>query len=201
MEDADLLRASAAGDPRAFAHFVHRHEAAVHRYLVIHAGPVADVDDALQETFIAAWRGAASFLGAGSAKAWLFAIARNALRHLIRRRVGEPAHMESIDALAAGDSLDALAVEAGWGCAADDRMHSDAGLARETLEVAMNRLPADEREILTLRELDGLSGAETAELLQLSLPAMKSRLHRARLHLAAALRLSGHVTPRSDLHA
>ncbi len=201
MEDAALLCASAAGDTRAFGHFVHAHEAAVHRYLRIHAGPVADVDDALQETFIAAWRGASTFRGPGSAKPWLFAIARNALRHLVRRRVGEPAQMESLDALSDSGSFDELAVEAGWGCPADERMLTDAALAREMLEIAMQRLPVEEREILTLRELDGFSGAETADLLQISLPAMKSRLHRARLHLAASLRLTEFPSHRSGLHA
>ncbi len=201
MDDAALLRASAAGDQRAFGRFMSAHEAAVHRFLVIHAGPVADVDDALQETFIAAWRGAATFQGIASAKPWLFAIARNAVRHLVRRRVGQPAQMESLDMLSGDASLETLAVGAGWGCPADERMLSDASLAHETLVVAMQRLSAEEREILTLRELDGFSGAETAELLRLSLPAMKSRLHRARLHLAASLRLSEFPTQRSDLHA
>ncbi len=201
MDDAALLQASAAGDTRAFGQFVHAHEGAVHRYLVIHAGPVADMDDALQETFIAAWRGAATFQGTESAKPWLFAIARNVLRHLVRRRVGEPARMESLDVLSASASIDDLAIDAGWGCAADETLLSDAALARDALQAAMHRLPVEEREILTLRELDGLSGAETAELLQLSLPAMKSRLHRARLHLAASLRRSELASSRSDVHA
>jgi RNA polymerase sigma-70 factor (ECF subfamily) len=55
------------------------------------------------------------------------------------------------------------------------------------LEKALERLSPEEREILVLRELEGFSGEETASLLELSLPAMKSRLHRARLRLAAVL--------------
>ena len=64
----------------------------------------------------------------------------------------------------------------------------DAALARDEVERALAMLPDDEREVLVLRELEELSGDETARLLGLSLPAMKSRLHRARIHLAAALR-------------
>jgi RNA polymerase sigma-70 factor (ECF subfamily) len=53
---------------------------------------------------------------------------------------------------------------------------------------ALAQLPDAEREVLTLRELEGLSGEETAAMLGISLAAMKSRLHRARLHLAALVR-------------
>jgi RNA polymerase sigma-70 factor, ECF subfamily len=185
IDDAALLRAASAGDARAFETFMHAHEAAVHRYLR-NAYSHIDLDDALQETFIAAWRGAGTFAGAGNARGWLYAIARNAVRHQTRRHVGEPAHVESID------SLESLAEQAGWGCAADATVLSDAALAREALTAAMAQLPAEEREVLTLRELDGFSGDETAALLHLSLSATKSRLHRARLHLAAVLR---HLDP------
>ncbi len=178
MDDAALLHAAAEGDARAFEAFMHAHEAAVHRFLCTRMFAGAEVDDAMQETFIAAWRSASSYHGGGSARAWLYAIARNAVRHLVRRHVGEPAQSES---------LDVLARDAGWGCAADDSPISDASLARETLQLALQQLSADDREILTLRELDGVSGEETAQLLQLSPAAMKSRLHRARLRLAAAL--------------
>ena len=84
-------------------------------------------------------------------------------------------------------SLDELGVEAGWG--AEDALEV---LARkDALRQAMATLDPEDQEILTLRELEGLSGPEAAEVLGLSLAAMKSRLHRARLKLAAALRKGG----------
>jgi DNA-directed RNA polymerase specialized sigma24 family protein len=124
-------------------------------------------------------------------------IARNAVRHLHRRRVGEPAHFESVEVMT---NMDALAVSAGWGCAADGAT-SDGVFAREVLTAAVAILPADEREVLILRELDGLSGDETAHVLQVSLAAMKSRLHRARLHLTAVLRATSPMTSWSNSHA
>jgi RNA polymerase sigma-70 factor (ECF subfamily) len=178
ITDAALLSAAASGDASAFTTFMRAHQAAVHRHLVAFVGH-DDVDDALQETFIAAWRGAGSFHGDGSARGWLFTIARNVVRHQVRRRVDEPAQLES---------LDDLAEQAGWGSIPDERARPEAAIARELLTVAFARLPEEERVVLTLRELDGLSGDETAALLNLSLAAMKSRLHRARLHLAAVLR-------------
>lgn len=179
-DDADCLRRTAAGDAAAFEAFVGRHEAAVLRYL---RGISADADraeDALQETFIAAWRGAAGYRGGASARGWLLAIGRNALRRQHRRRAGEPAELLP---------LEALAREAGWG-----RDPDDASLrrleARERLERGFEGLSAEDREVLILRDLEGLSGEEAAAVLGIGLAAEKSRLHRARLRFTANLRRS-----------
>jgi DNA-directed RNA polymerase specialized sigma24 family protein len=66
---------------------------------------------------------------------------------------------------------------------------------------ARRRLPPDEREVLTLRDLDGFSGEETAMVLHLSVPATNSRLHRARIHLAAVVRAQSPSQQRSAAHA
>jgi RNA polymerase sigma-70 factor (ECF subfamily) len=189
MDDAALLRAAASGDEAAFAAFMREHHAAVRRSLLAFGGSEADADDALQETFISAWRSASTYTGGANARGWLYAIARNAVRHQVRRRVGEPEHLESIEC---------LAEQAGWGDIAAPDTES---LARETLRDALQRLPVEEREVLTLRELDGFSGEETAALLGLTLPAMKSRLHRSRLHLAAVVRSLATTSPRSTADA
>jgi RNA polymerase sigma-70 factor (ECF subfamily) len=177
-DDAALLGAAAGGDAAAFATFVRAPQEAARRHLRAFTGQ-DDVEDALQEAFFAAWRAAGSFRGSASARGWLFTIARNAVRHLQRRRVDEPATLES---------LEALAERGGWGAPAAAAEEDAATTARELVAAAFARLPAGEREVLSLRELDGLSGEETAALLGVSLPAMKSRLHRARLHLAAVVR-------------
>jgi len=131
------------------------------------------------QNMVAAWRSAANYAGTGTVRSWLLSIARNVRRHEQRRRVDEPTSYVSLEDLAA---------HAGWGCdPAESRAEAQA-LARDVLDRALQTLPPDEREVLVVRELDGLSGDETAALLQLSLPAMKSRLHRARIHLAAAVR-------------
>lgn len=176
--DAALLRQSAGGDRAAYDRFVTRHQDALFRYLRMVAGNEADAEDALQEAFLAAWRAADSFRGADSARGWLLTIGRHALHRLHRRRVDEP-----------GDhlSLEALGCEAGWG--------SDAGAERVAvadrralLEAALQQLGPLDREVIVLRELEGFSGEEAAALMGLALPALKTRLHRARLRLAAELR-------------
>lgn len=178
--DCELLRATAAGDGDAFARFVARHRAAVYRYLRTRGGD-ADAEDAMQQTFVQAWRTAATIVVEGSARAWLFTVARHALQRLARRT---PTTLDP-----AQEPIDTLGERAGFAAedATPDRFAA-AAEERDLLRTALASLPDVDREILTLRDLEQLPGEEVAELLALSLPAMKSRLHRARLHLVAALR-------------
>ncbi|MCC7382019.1 MAG: RNA polymerase sigma factor [Deltaproteobacteria bacterium] len=180
--DAALLGRTAEGDRRAFGELVARHQAAVYRFSLRMMGDEASAEDVLQETFISALKKAATFRGTGSARAWLMAIARNTGRMSRRRHAGEPSQFES---------LDALGREAGWGAEADLAELLDERNRREQLERALAELPPLDREVLLVRDVEGLSGEETAEALGLSIAATKSRLHRARLRLAAALGKGG----------
>jgi RNA polymerase sigma-70 factor (ECF subfamily) len=134
-------------------------------------------EDVLQEALVDILRGAAGYRG-GDARAWMFRIARNAAYRSHRRRVGQPDHFEPLAELGA---------RAGWGADSLDE-HLDAAERRACLRRALRRLEPSDREILVLREIEGFTGAEVASMLELSIPAMKSRLHRARLRLAAAAR-------------
>lgn len=179
--DTDLLTQSASGDTHAFDLLVVRYAADVHRFVGSLGVHGADAEDVLQDAFLAAWRGAATYRGDGSARAWLFSVARNAVRHSVRRRVGEPDHFAPLDAI---DSLETIAEAAGWGSDAASNQRDTAELVR----TALARLAPADREILVLRDMEGLSGDDTAAALSLSLAGMKSRLHRARLRLAALVR-------------
>jgi RNA polymerase sigma-70 factor (ECF subfamily) len=181
LHDTELLTHAASGDTHAFDVFVVRHAADVHRFVGSLGVHGADADDVLQDTFVAAWRGAGTYRGDGTARAWLFSVARNVVRHRVRRRVGEPEHFAPLDA---ADSLEAIAEAAGWGSEAESNAYERAELVR----TALARLAPADREILVLRDVEGLSGDETAAALSLSLAGMKSRLHRARLRLAALVR-------------
>ncbi|MCC6536022.1 MAG: RNA polymerase sigma factor [Bryobacterales bacterium] len=177
VADLDLLQRTAAGDRDAFTAFVERHQAAVFRHACCLAHSRADAEDVLQETFLSALKSAGQFRGEASGRTWLLQIARRAAwRRLKHTTEGEEEA-----------TLESLAFTAGWGA---QNPESLAMLAedRRLLEAALAALPAPEREILLLREWDGRPGEETAAALGLSLTAMKSRLHRARLHLAALLR-------------
>jgi len=193
--DTDLLTQSASGDTHAFDLLVVRYAADVHRFVGSLGVHGADAEDVLQDTFLAAWRGAATYRGDGTARAWLFSVARNAVRHSVRRRVGEPERFAPLEAI---DSLEAMAEAAGWGSDAESTARDTAELVR----TALARLAPTDREILVLRDMEGLSGHETAAALSLSLAGMKSRLHRARLRLAALVRaLEQSPDPSSAPHA
>ncbi len=153
-----------------------RYTASVYRFLVSLQATSDDAEDALQECFVSAWRSAATYKGSDSARGWLFSIARNALRRQHRRKVGEPDQMEPLEQLGA---------KAGWGASPDFSVRFE---VKDELTWAMGQLPREEQEAVTLRDLEGLTGGETAEALGLSLAAMKSRLHRGRLRLMGVLR-------------
>jgi len=149
------------------------------RMLRLTAGNVAEAEAAFQETFAAALRSASTYdASAGPARAWLFAIARNALRGAHRKRGRE---------LVTEPSFFALGTSAGFGSDAPDR-NLDAHEQRVLLAQALATLSEEEREVILLRDLESLPGDQVAQLLGLSLPALKSRLHRARLKLMAEYR-------------
>jgi RNA polymerase sigma-70 factor, ECF subfamily len=174
--DLVLLQRAAAGDRPAAARFVERHQSAVFRHASFLTATREDAEDVLQETFLAALRGAGGFRGDASARTWLFTIARHAALRKPR---------EVLVADEAG--LELLAEQAGWGT---ENPESLAALAedRQRLESALRALAAEDRDVVLLRDYEGLSGEETARALDISLAAMKSRLHRGRLRLAALLR-------------
>jgi RNA polymerase sigma-70 factor (ECF subfamily) len=177
--DDQLLGRAARGDRAAFDAVAVRHGGAMQRLARAMTGEEALAADVTQDALIAAFRGAAGFRPeAGSARNWLLAITRNVARRALRPRREEPrAELEPFQ----------LGIMAGWGSDDPERMVAGAQDA-ERLAQAIGSLSIDDREILLLRDVEGLAGAEAARALELSLAAMKTRLHRARLRLVAALR-------------
>jgi RNA polymerase sigma-70 factor (ECF subfamily) len=170
--DEELLRLAASGDRAAFGRLVGRHEAALHRFAVRACRGEREAEDALQDGLLATWRGAATYRGDASVRTWLFQLVVNACHRRHRRRSGEPARTEPVEAastLADGEP------------APDER----AGFRQvgRALDAALAAMPAEAREVLLLRDVEGLSGEEAARALGITLAALKSRLHRARLEL------------------
>lgn len=173
--DAELLEAFVQGKEGAFVLFMQRHFLPLRRWLSLSLTEDADIDDAVQETFKAVIQSAESFQGQ-NARAWVFGIGRRKVSRLFRRRAGEPEHFSS---------LDELALRAGWG---DPESILDQAEEREVVRRNLRRLDPEAREILVLRDIEEFSTLETAEILGLPVPAVKSRLHRARLKLLGEIR-------------
>lgn len=178
-EDRSLLQRAAGGDAGAFEAFVEVHRQPVWRFVRSLTEDAAAAEDALQETFLAAWRNAGTFHGEGSALGWLLTMARHALYRQFRPRAGEPERLES---------LTELGEAAGWG--AEDAQETF--LTQDEVRRALARLSIEDRELLLLRDVEGLGNEACAGLLGLGLPALKSRLHRARLRFTAHLRGEHH---------
>jgi RNA polymerase sigma-70 factor (ECF subfamily) len=176
-EDAGLIRAAAAGDRRAFGHLVDRHEAAVHRYARSLCRTDAEAEDALQQGFLDAWQGAASWRGETSVRGWLFTLTRNAAFRQHRRKVGEPSTL---------DDLAALGEQAGFG-SEDPEVLTERAEVQAQVRAAIEALDPVDREVLVLRDIEDLSAVEAAAILGIEVGALKSRLHRARLKLTARL--------------
>ena len=181
--DRDLIAHAAAGDHRAFECLVERHAAAVLRIATVVTGNPTMAEDALQQTFLSAYRSAASFRADASVRTWLLTIARNAGYRLRAKAAREDL---------AEEPLMKLGLEAGWG-SDDPEALAIAAERKATLQRALRTLSSDDQEVLILRDIEGLRGPEASEVLGIGERALKSRLHRARLRLAAALRAAAEI--------
>jgi RNA polymerase sigma-70 factor (ECF subfamily) len=164
MNDDELIAALAAGDDAALRELFTRHAPWLAARLRA-ALPPPDVEDVLQETFLAVWRGARGYRPDGRAQAWLWVIARNQAALLLRRR---------------GPVTAALA-EAPPAAGLDP---ADAALARAEIAAA---LAGPEGEVLRLMYVEDRPVAEVAALLGVPPGTVKSRAHRARRMLRTAL--------------
>ena len=180
--DAELAVRAQAGDRDAFAVLVDRYEPRVCAVARAIARDSTSAEDAAQDAFMAAWRHLDGYDPSQAFGPWLMTIARNAARRTFRRKVGEPRDMVP---------LDQLGLAAGWGASPEalSERHQLVSSVRE----AVGALADEDAEIIWLRDIEGLTGREASDALGLAVPAMKSRLHRARLRLMAKLQGGGHV--------
>lgn len=154
-----------------------RHQGAVYRVALRMLGSEADAEDVAQETFVQAWRSLARFRGHSAFGTWLYRIATNrALNALAARR--ETASLDDSVIAALADPAEALADPA-------ETLERRERLRAVTKGLLM--LAPEQRALLVLRELEGLSYAQIAEVLSISPTAVKGRMHRARLALVAVV--------------
>lgn len=179
--DEALMRAARAGDREALETLVTRYEPRVYRFGLSLCRDREAARDVLQDTFLSMVRALPGFRGDSSLSTWLFAIAHHACTRKRRRGRSSPRSLESLEALSPADRNVLVAGTASpEAAAAAEELH-------RSLQAAIGALDASQREVLLLRDVEGLTAADTAKTLGLSVPAVKSRLHRARLALRQAL--------------
>jgi RNA polymerase sigma-70 factor (ECF subfamily) len=174
--DEQLVDGARAGDRVALERLLERHERRVYRFGLKMCRDPEAAKDVLQETLIAAARTVKDFRGASSPSTWLYAIARSFCIKQRRRSKFAPEHEESIDSADAGREVREIA-DPGRG---PEEALSGRQVER-ALEEAIGELDPIYREVLLLRDVEGLSAAEVSEAVGISVDAVKSRLHRARV--------------------
>jgi RNA polymerase sigma-70 factor, ECF subfamily len=178
-DEHELIRRAQGGDQDAFAELVLMHAARVMTLLRRFGLTAAEADEVGQEVFLRAWRGLPRFEERAQFSTWLYRIAFNeAQRHLARRppprAEADADHEDAVSALPESPRLspEALALDHEF---------------EQTLQKALGQLPAEWREAVVLRDLQGLSTRDAAAVVGVREAAFKSRLHRGRMQLRALL--------------
>jgi len=174
--DEELVRRACAGHTDAFGALVERHQDRIYNAVAYLVGAAHDAEDLTQEVFLKAYRSINGFKGKATFSTWLYSIMLNCVRtHW--RRTGRRAQVVSLNA-AQGDDDHPLSDPPSTAEGPFEEV-----LRRETVEsvrMAIGELPAELREVIVLRDLEGLSYEQLAVSLRLPLGTVKSRLYRAR---------------------
>lgn len=177
LADETLMLRFKAGDARAFEQLVRRHRAQVFNFLLRLCGHRQRAEDLLQETWLKVIRSASGYEPRAKFTTWLYTIARNQGMDALRKESYRKA--ESLDAPAGNGAHErSLAGRLASDCASPDRSAHNAAL-RPRIEEALNRLPAEQREVFILREYHGVPFREIAEVTGVSENTVKSRMRYA----------------------
>lgn len=174
--EPDLLALLRARDPRGFELCYARHRDAIYGFLLRLSGQRAIAEDLFQETWLRLARKGAELRPGSDLRAWLFTVARNAYRSLLRSRHPQAREEELDELLAPGDAAQ--------------------GVELSELERALLALPLEERELLLLVGVEGFAQDELARMLGVAAPALRQRVTRARARLAQALERGPASAPR-----
>lgn len=175
-DDAELVRRATDGDLDAFAEIVRRHENRLRTVLLRILDDSRDVEEALQDAFVQAWRNLGRYRGDAALFTWLYRIGVNAALARARRRVPEAVDLSSLEARGLVESSSLGPEEA-----------AEARALRARIVFGLASLPFEHREAVVLRDVAGLSNEEVAAAVGITVAAAKSRIHRGRLQLREAL--------------
>jgi len=177
------IAALKAGDRAEFARLVDEYSNMVYRLGMRILNNPQDAEDALQETFLKAFRSIKNFKEQSSISTWLYRIATNEALMMIRKRKPE---INQVDLQKEDDSESYESLEiVDWEKLPEDRLLSDEVV--DVLDESVRKLTPALRVVFVLRDIEGLSVSETAGILNLSEAAVKTRLSRARMHLREEL--------------
>jgi RNA polymerase sigma-70 factor (ECF subfamily) len=184
-EYTDLVRSAATGDAEALNRLLMRAQEVAWRFSTSVCGHADDAEDAMQEALIKTYRYVGRIREPGAFRPWLYRTVRNACLMGRRKKVGEPVRLQSLDEVLSSHDGPARP-EAPDPGKNPEQLADNAGLRRR-LRTALRKLPGSYRAIVFLRELEGLSTREVAQVMGISEDNVKTRLYRARVQLQADL--------------
>jgi RNA polymerase sigma-70 factor (ECF subfamily) len=178
MADEGLVRLAQEGDTRGFDELVSRYRDRVYRLAFKILRHEQDAAEALQDAFLSAYRGLKNFKSESTFSTWLYRVATNASLMKYRKRRDDHVSLEQSQSY----QLDPepLAIPDWSRQPLEELLDAE---TRQVMEEGLRRLPEELRLVFILRDEDGHSNIEVAEMLDLSVAAVKSRLHRARIAL------------------
>ena len=184
--DADLVEALRREEPDAADRLVERYGDRVYRLAMRITGLNEDAEEAAQDALWTAARKIHMFKGESAFGSWIYRITANAAYQKLRTRRQKSAEIAIEDVLPSldGDGRHFEPMD-DWSNRVDEQALQ--GELRRVLQQAIDGLPADYRTALVLHDVEGLSNPDIAEALSISLPAVKSRVHRSRLFVRKQL--------------
>lgn len=187
-DEGELLARLRAGDEQAFLALVDRHQASMLRLARSFVGSQAVAEEVVQDTWLGVLRGIDRFAGRSSLRTWLLSILVN------RARSTGVSESRSVAVGDAGSAVEAARFDGAgawsspprhWVEESQERLTAQA--ASELLRAALEALPARQRDVVMLRDVDGLSSSEVCSVLEISEGNQRVLLHRGRSRLRAAL--------------
>ncbi len=175
--ETSLLARARAGDVDAFEQLAGAHADRLFAVLLRLLGDRSEAEDVAQEVMLRAWQGIARFQGRSSFFTWLYRIAVNEANRSLAKRSRGPASV----------SIDAQARQLPAPPPDEPSRQAENSDLRAALGTALTSLPPPYRTAIVLRDVEGLSTQEAAEIAGISQAAFKSRLHQARLRVRAAI--------------
>ena len=187
-QEAQIVQQVLRGDVNAFEDLVTEYEKNVYSLTLRMTGNAEDAADMTQETFIKAYNSLSSFRGDSKFSVWLYRIATNVCLDFLRSRSRKPTVSLSME----DDDGEEVELDIADDSQSPERL-LERGLTRDAVRRGLKALSAEYRQILLLREIQGLSYEEIADVLSLEVGTVKSRIFRARKRLCAFLIEDGNI--------
>lgn len=184
--DADLLRQICRQDESALEEILRRYQGKIYGLSLRMLRNSHDAEEVLQEVALVIFQKAGTFRGEAKVGSWIYRVTANACFMRLRRRP-KVKEIPLTEELGPAMNEEGMVTEpvADWSSIPRDELERKE--LADRINAALGELPPEYRTVVVLRDVEGLSAEETREILNLSLPALKSRLHRARLFLRKRL--------------